>query len=168
MKRVIAFTLILALGFVSFVWAEPRTSSKSVMVSHKQAKIRNGPATSYLVLWRPRLYTPLEVLSKFTDEKGQLWYPIRDVEGDVGWIHNSTVIKKPSAIVIVNMANVRREGNSKAQVLFQAPKNYTFKILQNKKGWYKVEDPEGDKGWIPKKNVWTGRTPKPKKGPRLP
>jgi SH3-like domain-containing protein len=136
------------------------------MVNHPEAKIRNGPSTSYAVLWRPRMYTPLEVLATFSDERKQLWYIVRDAEGDVGWIHYSTVLKKPGAIVTAKTINVRKSPGSNTQVLYQAPKNYTFKILQTQKEWFKVEDPDGDKGWVPKKYVWTGQSPKVKKGAR--
>jgi len=168
MKKIAVLTFVIALGFVNIAQAKARTSSKAVMVTHKEAKVRSGPATSYQVLWRPRLYTPLEILANFIDEKGQAWYAVRDFVGDIGWIHNSAVKKKKSAIVVVKMADVRKTGNSGAQVLFQAPREYTFKVLNSKSGWYQVQDPEGDKGWIPNKSVWTGRTPNPKKGPRIP
>ncbi|MDH5543444.1 MAG: SH3 domain-containing protein [Nitrospinota bacterium] len=157
---------IFALVFVALLILSPvyvYAEAETVMVNHPEAKIRNGPATSYIVLWKPRLYTPLEVLAKFTDEVKQLWYIVRDVEGDVGWIHYSTVEKKVGAIVTANTTNVMKEPSGNSQVLFQAPKNYTFKVVQSNSKWYKVEDPDGDKGWVANPDVWTGRTPQVKK-----
>jgi len=158
------YTLAIVLSMTLFATASTAWAGDSVMVNHPEAKIRNGPATSYLVLWKPRMYTPLEVLATFNDERKQLWYIVRDSEGDVGWIHYSTVLKKPGAIVTAKAINVRKSPGSNTQVLYQAPKNYTFKILQTEKEWFKVEDPDGDKGWVPKNNVWTGQSPRVKNG----
>ncbi|MEE8483644.1 MAG: SH3 domain-containing protein [Nitrospinota bacterium] len=145
MKKVAAFAVLVLFGISTMAFAE------TLMTNHKDAKIRNGPDTKYTVLWQPRLYTPLELLAKFNK-----WYAVRDFEGDVGWIHESTVLKKPAAIVRGDVLNVRKEPNMKARILYKAPKNYTFKVLQQKKGWLRVEDPDGDKGWVSKKGVWTG------------
>lgn len=142
------FVLLALLGAASFAWAEP------IMVNNKDARIRNGPGTSYTILWKPRLYTPLEVLASYGH-----WYAVRDVEGDVGWIHDSVSLKKPSAIVTNEYVNVRKSPNTKSRVLFEAPRNYTFKIIGKKGEWYKIEDHEGDKGWVSGKYVWKGEKP---------
>ncbi len=164
MKRIAVFALVLVFGLLSTATTILAASKKSVMVTHKEAKVRNGPATTYKILWRPRMYTPFEIMANFKDVKGQKWFIVRDHEGDIGWIHNSVVSEKVGAIVTVKIADVSKRADSKSQALFQAPKNYTFKVLKEQKGWYKVQDPEGDKGWIKSKNVWTGRSAKPKKG----
>lgn len=143
--------LTAALAFVagtSAAFAEP------IMVNHKEAKIRNGPATSYTVLWNPRLYTPVEVLARYKD-----WSAVRDVEGDVGWIHDSAVAKNAAAIVTDSLVNVYESADAKSRVVYQAPKNYTFKIEEKKGEWFRVTDPDNDAGWITAKGVWTGGEP---------
>ncbi|GMT42963.1 MAG: hypothetical protein IEMM0002_1374 [bacterium] len=145
MIKLKVFIALLVLTAASSAWAE------SVMVNHKDAKIRNGPGTDYTILWKPRLYTPMELLAPYGH-----WYAVRDVEGDVGWIHDSVSLKKPAAIVTSEYVNVRKSPSTKSRILFQAPKNYTFKIIGTKNGWYKIADPDGDKGWVSKKHVWDG------------
>lgn len=145
MIRLLTLTGLLIISIATAAYAE------TIMVNNKEAKIRNGPGTKYSILWKPRLYTPLEVLAKY-----KRWYAVRDVERDVGWIHDSVAIKKAAAIVTMELLNVRKTPKPKGTIVYQAPKNYTFKILQTKKGWFKVEDPDGDKGWVSKKGVWTG------------
>jgi SH3-like domain-containing protein len=166
MKRIAVVILFVVLVFIST--AEAAGKTKSLMVNDKRAKVRSGPATAYSILWKPRIYTPFEILAEYKDENSRLWYIVRDVEGDIGWIYNATVIKKPGAIVVVKMVDIREKGSSKAKVVYRAPKNYTFKVLQESKGWYKVEDPDGDKGWVRKKDVWTGATPHSKKRSQKP
>ena len=153
MKKAFVLALLITVCTIS------AASAEAIMANHKEAKIRNGPGTDYIVLWRPRLYTPLEVLAKYKD-----WYAVRDSEADVGWIHKSGVAKSKAAIIIGKYLNVRNEPNLDARILFQAPKNYTFKVMETKGEWYKVKDPEGDEGWIFRKGVWDGTTtPKMKK-----
>jgi SH3-like domain-containing protein len=144
-------TLFLFLALTNSAIAE------QVMVSNKEAKIRNGPGKNYTIIWKPRLYTPLDVLAKFSD-----WYAVRDVEKDVGWVHTGNVSKNRAAIVIDKIIDVREIPNLKARVVYQAPKNYTFKILDDKGEWYKIVDTDGESGFIQKKGVWTGSGGEPK------
>ncbi len=125
--------------------------AESIMANHKESKIRSGPATSYPVLWRPRLFTPFEVLAKY-----ESWYAVRDVEGDVGWIHDSGVGKDNAAIVTAKIINVYESADTNSRIIYQAPKNYTFKVEESKDGWLKVLDPDNETGWIADKGVWKG------------
>ncbi len=147
MKTARIFAALFVLLVSATAWAE------EAMINNKEAKIRNGPGTNYTVLWKPRMYTPLEVLAKHGD-----WCAVRDVEGDVGWIHDSVLAKEPAAIVTDAMLNVHESADSNSRILYQAPKGYTLKALEDKGGWLKVVDPDGESGWISKKGIWTGTT----------
>jgi SH3-like domain-containing protein len=147
--------LFVAVMVLLLAAAEAR--AEEVMINNKDAKVRNGPGTTYTVLWKPRLYTPMEVLAKHAD-----WYAVRDVEGDVGWVHDSVVSKDAAAIVTASMADVHESAESGSRVAYQAPKNYTFKVTETKGAWIKVVDPDGDDGWIAQKSVWIGAAAEPK------
>lgn len=133
------------------VFLSSAARAESVMASNKESKIRSGPATHYTVLWRPRLYTPFEVLAKY-----ETWYAVRDVEGDVGWIHDSGASKDNAAIVTADVINVHESADANSRILYQAPKNYTFKVEESKEGWLKVLDPDNETGWIADKGIWKG------------
>ncbi len=143
--RIVGYALALLLLLSSAAFAD------SVMINHKEAKIRSGPGTTYTVLWRPRLYTPFEVLAKY-----ERWYAVRDVEGDVGWIHDSVTTKDAAAIVTGDLINVYESADTNSRILYQAPRNYTFKVKDKKGGWLHVVDPDNDEGWIAAKEVWAG------------
>ena len=159
MMRSAILTALFIIGIASSAFA----AGETVMINHPKAKIRNGPATGYSILWKPRMYTPMEVLTTWKDEKGAKWYIVRDVEGDVGWTHYSGVAESVGAIVITKITSVRKEPNATAQELYKAPRNYTFSVIDSKAGWYKVKDPDGETGWVKNPDVWTGRTPRVKK-----
>lgn len=146
------FRLLAVLAILGAYAAAAR--AESVMINHKEAKVRNGPGTSYTVLWHPNMFTPMELLAKYKD-----WYAVRDVEGDVGWIHDSVVDKSGAAIVTESIVDVHESADSKSRILFKAPKNYTFKVEEKKSDWVHVTDPDGDKGWVAAKGVWTGGEP---------
>ncbi|PIE58571.1 MAG: hypothetical protein CSA33_02620 [Desulfobulbus propionicus] len=44
--------------------------------------------------------------------------------------------------------NMRSGPGEKYEIIFQLPKGYPVKVLSQRDQWYKVEDYEGDKGWI--------------------
>lgn len=143
MKRILV--LLPLLVFSSQAWGE------EIMVNNADAKIRNGPGKTYTILWKPRLYTPFEVLAKWTD-----WYAVRDVENDVGWVHAGSVSKDEGAIVTESIIDVHESADKKSRVVYQAPKNFTFKISEKQEGWLKVSDTDNESGWIEAKGVWTG------------
>jgi SH3-like domain-containing protein len=143
MKKILVLLALFA--FSASAWAE------EMMVNVKDAKIRSGPGKTYPVLWKPHLYTPLEILAKYHD-----WYAVMDVARDVGWVHDESVSKDKGAIVVEKIIDVRESADSKSRVLYQAPKDFTFKISEEEENWVKVTDSEGDSGWIQKKAVWTG------------
>ena len=142
---------IAAYAFAFMIFLASAARAESVMVNNKESKIRSGPGTHYAVLWRPRMYTPFEVLAKY-----DTWYAVRDVEGDVGWIHDSGIGKDGAAIVTGALINVHESADANSRVLYQAPKNYTFKISESKEGWLKVTDPDDESGWIADKGIWKG------------
>ncbi len=149
---------IASYAFAFMVFLASAAHAESVMVNNKESKIRSGPATGYTVLWRPRMYTPFEVLAKY-----ETWYAVRDVEGDVGWIHDSGIGKDAAAIVTAEIISVYESADTNSRVLYQAPKNYTFKIAESKEGWHKVLDPDGETGWIADKGIWKGEKQAEKK-----
>ncbi len=44
--------------------------------------------------------------------------------------------------------NLRSGPDTKYEVIYQLPQNYPLKVLSKKGKWIKIEDYEGDKGWI--------------------
>lgn len=127
-------------------WAE------LIYVEGEWGRIRSGPGTEYQILWEAPRYTPLEYLAKYQD-----WYAVRDHEGDVGWVHEQVVGKGQAAIVTNPTANVRKGPSTDNPIVFKVEQNYLFKVLETKGPWYKVQDTEGDTGWIYNSLVWVSK-----------
>ena len=127
-------------------WAEP------LYTNIESSRFRSGPGSSYKILWTSEKYTPLEYLAKYKD-----WYVVRDYEGDVAWVHKVAVEKGLAAIVTKKKANVRNKPSTSSDIVFTVEKGYPFKVVETKGSWYKVEDSQGDTGWVLDQLVWVSR-----------
>jgi len=143
MKRIALFVGILIL------LSAAQATAKRLAVSVGKANVRSDPGTNFDILWSVPKYYPVDVINK----KGQ-WYQTRDFEGDEGWIHGSLLEKIPAVTVKRTLVNVREGPGTTSRVLFQAEKGVSFKRLAKKGGWFKVQHPDGEIGWIHQSLVW--------------
>ena len=132
----------------AFVWGSPCNAGR-LSVGVQKANVRKGPGTEYPILWSVGKYYPADII-KTTGN----WYQIKDFEGDVGWMHKSLLGKNPAVIVKARLANVRKGPGKNHSVLFRAEKGVTFKLLQKKDSWLRVQHADGEIGWIYRKLVW--------------
>ncbi len=147
MYRVMIHLIIPAI-LVSFL----ATSVSALCVNASVANLRNGPGTKYKKTWEVFKYMPLKKIGK----KGK-WYRVRDVDGDIHWIHRDLVTTKfKCAVVKADTANIRTGPGKryKKTELSPAIRYDTFKVLKFKGKWVRVVDEFGDKGWIFRKLLW--------------
>jgi SH3-like domain-containing protein len=143
MKKTLIFTLLVIVLFVG------PASAKRLSVAVARANGRSGPGTNHETLWSVGKYYPVDIIK--TSGK---WHQIRDFEGDMGWVHGSLLKKIPAVIVKGNIVNVREGPGTNSKVLFQAEKGVSFKLLERKKKWLKVQHADGDVGWVHKSLAW--------------
>jgi SH3-like domain-containing protein len=113
--------------------------------------MRAGPGLRFPVRW---VYTqkglPIEVTQEF-----DTWRKIRDADGDEGWVHQSLLSGKRTAII---------QGEQKSVPLYRKPDVEARKVAMLEKGvivplescqinWCEVEI-QGFDGWIEKKLLW--------------
>lgn len=143
MKKTLIFMLLFILLFVG------TASAKKLSVAVDRANVRSGPGTNHETLWSVGKYYPVDIIKT----SGQ-WHQIRDFEGDMGWMHQSLLKKIPTVIVKGNIVNVREGPGTSSKVLFQAEKGVSFKVLERKEKWLKVQHADGDIGWVHKSLAW--------------
>ena len=147
MKRLL--TCILSLTIL-LVFSGASASALCVNVS--EANLRAGPGSNQEKTWTVFKYMPFSKLSS----KGN-WFKVKDVDGDVHWIYNKLVTNKyKCAVVKTETVNVRSGPgtNYKKNILSPSPKYSSFKVIDTKGPWVKVEDEYGDAGWIHKNLLW--------------
>lgn len=143
--RLLMTTFLLCLTCAATVsWGNERCA-----VSASIANIRQGPGTSYDILWRVEKYYPVIV----KERKGD-WVKFEDFEKDQGWIHESLLNSTQTVVVKENNCNVREGPGTNYPVLFKAQKGVPFKALETKDNWVRIKHADGDTGWIYKPLVW--------------
>jgi len=151
MRRSLLRTVGAALTFTAFL-AIPAQGAEKIYVKGEKARLRAGPGVNYQVLWESPKLTPLEYLAKY----GQ-WYAVRDHEGDVAWVHEEVIGSGMTAIVVKKKANIRKGPGTNNPIAFSVEKGYLFKVIGQEKGWYQVQDQEGDKGWVIGQLIWVSK-----------
>jgi SH3-like domain-containing protein len=85
------------------------------------------------------------------------WYAVKDVDGDVNWIHKKLVTSRyRCAVVKTEEVNVRTgPGTSYSKCFFSpAKKYYSYRVLKRKGMWVKVRDESNNTGWIHRSYLW--------------
>ncbi|MFA6584332.1 MAG: SH3 domain-containing protein [Elusimicrobiaceae bacterium] len=118
-------------------------------VKTSKANIRSQPGADAEIVWTAWKFTPLEILER----KGK-WAHVRDFANYTGWIHTSVLVKTPTVTVKAKVANLRSGPGSDKDVVWEVDKEFSFKVLGKKNGWYNVTDENGTEGWISKGLLW--------------
>jgi SH3-like domain-containing protein len=127
-------------------------NAQALCVKVPVANLRAGPGTEYKKTWEVYKYMPFKKITQ-TDK----WIKVQDVDGDTHWISEILITTEfQCAVVTGKKINVRKDPSTAAEksILSPAEKYFTYKCLEKKGKWVKIEDFEGDVGWIHSKFVW--------------
>ncbi len=130
----------------------PQSNAEALCISNKKANLRQGPGTHYEKLWQVFKYMPFKEMKK----KGN-WYRVKDLDGDIYWVHRKLITKKYQCAVIKNnKTNLRKGPGTKYDLLSWSPvdKYFSMRVLQIKGKWVRVEDGVGDQGWVFRSLIW--------------
>jgi SH3-like domain-containing protein len=154
-KKILMFLMkdfVISCFFLFMLLIPVQVSALCVKVS--TANLRSGPGTNYEKMWQVYKYMPLRKVG--TSVAGD-WFAVEDVDGDVTWIYQSLVTSKyKCATVKSRIVNVRTGPGTKYRKKFPEPAQQyeSFKVLQIKRPWVKVQDTWGNVGWIHKSYLW--------------
>ena len=139
-----AVILVLVLAVPSVAWG--------LCVNEEKANLRKGPSMKHPKTWEVIRYTPLKRLGK---QGG--WYHVEDLDGQKHWVREDLVTSSfACAAVKTEFANLRKGPGTNwpsAQVP-RGEKYLSFRILQTKGRWLRLEDVEGDIVWAARENFW--------------
>lgn len=123
-------------------------------VKAEKAVLRDGPGTNYAIRWEAYKYMPFVKVG--TSVSGE-WYAVKDIDGDVAWIHKKLLTSRyRCAVVKRDEVNVRTGPGTRYSKSSMSPaqKYYSFKIIKKGKSWVKVQDEWGNRGWIYRNYLW--------------
>lgn len=127
-------------------------------VSLKPARvnIRVGPGRDYAVSW---LYTksglPVEIIQEYDN-----WRRIRDVDGTEGWVYQSLLAGKRTAIIAPwqrgkseNLIDLYASASDTARIVARAEAGVIGNIRECTGKWCQIET-QGTRGWIKQALIW--------------
>lgn len=153
LARLLPILLIFA---VPALVGAPRASAESglevprfVALRSGEVNVRTGPGQRYPILWVfQRRYLPVEIIAEF-----DTWRRVRDREGAVGWVHQSTLTGRRSVIVTGPTRTLKRRPEPAAPPVAQAEAGVIAHLLECAGGWCRV-DAGGYKGWLKRAEIW--------------
>jgi uncharacterized protein YgiM (DUF1202 family) len=142
--KIVGFITLLLFLSSAFALANERRC-----INKDNVNVRSGPGTDYDIKWKVEKYYPIIILKKQGD-----WYQFEDFEKDREWIHGTLLGKDNAVITIKNDCNIRSGPGTEYEIVLKAERGVPFKVLGEKKSWYKVKHADGEQGWIHKTLVW--------------
>ncbi len=126
-----------------------KQAEKYVCVTAARANLRAAPATDGRVNWVVYKYMPLVLV-----EKKEQWLHVRDVDGDLHWVHSSLISENESCVTVVSdLANVRRGAGTNFKKWFAVKRYTSFRKTGEEKLWVRVEY-EGEVMWLYHTLIW--------------
>jgi SH3-like domain-containing protein len=121
-----------------------------VSIKVDEAYMREGPSDMHRVKWiYQRKGLPLEVIATF-----DVWRRVRDMDGEVGWMHMALLTRDRTAVVTGGPgAEVYARDDTTAEVVAQAAPGAIGRLLGCGKLACEVEF-AGAEGWIARARLW--------------
>ncbi|CAN5309243.1 SH3 domain-containing protein [soil metagenome] len=118
-----------------------------------RVNVRVGPGEDYNVAWiftRPGL--PIEVIQEY-----DTWRRVRDSDGAVGWVFNSLLSGKRTAVVSPWAGSeplpIRSSAAPEGAITAYLQPGVMGTINKCRSGWCRIAG-EGYAGWIPEEQLW--------------
>lgn len=117
--------------------------------SHK-VFVRTGPGKKYPIKWVfQRKGLPVEIILEY-----ETWRKIRDVDGEEGWVHQSLLSGRRTAIVNGNAPlHLKVKGRADSSVLAAFEPGFVLLVDECKPPFCKVEGANYT-GWVEQSRLW--------------
>jgi len=121
-----------------------------VSIKVDEAYMREGPSDMHRVKWiYRRKGLPLEVIATF-----DVWRRVRDMDGEVGWMHMALLTRDRTAVVTTGPgAEVHARDDTTSQVVAQAQAGAIGRLLGCSMLACEIEF-AGAEGWIARARLW--------------
>lgn len=152
MARVRAGLLILCLP-MGMALPAPATAqtevSRFASLRAERVNVRSGPGTRYPISWVfVRRGLPVEITAEF-----EFWRKIRDRDGAEGWIHQSLISGRRTALVAGALRPLRDDASASSSIVLYAEPGVQGDVLSCRDSWCEIRI-AGQVGWMPKAHLW--------------
>lgn len=120
-----------------------------VSLKGSEGNARRGPGLTHRIDWVfTRAGMPLKVTAEYEN-----WRRVEDQEGAGGWVHYSLLSGVRTALIILDMAEIRDAPRDSATVVAQAEYGVIGRIQECTLDWCRVAL-EGQRGWVRRTSIW--------------
>lgn len=142
----------LILFFASKIQADDKKLfiPRFVSIKANEVNVRSGPTTKSTIKWVfVKKGEPVEVIAEH-----QQWRQVRDVEGEIGWIHSS-VLSRKRAVIITSKKEVELKKSIKPDSKLIARLGYKLRCwLKKCESDYCKISCKNYVGWVPNTVIW--------------
>jgi SH3-like domain-containing protein len=129
-----------------------RPVPRFVSLRSDDVNVRTGPGLRYPVdfVYRRR-HLPVEVVAEW-----DTWRKVRDWEGAIGWVHQSTLSSSRYALILApagQLRTLKREPADGAAAVARAEPMVLGQVLECRPHWCRL-DVQGNRGWLPRADLW--------------
>ena len=150
-----AIGLVLAIG-LALAGGPARAAGESslpvprfVSLRSDEVNVRTGPGVRYPIDWVfTRKTLPVQVTAEV-----ETWRKIRAVDGTEGWVHQSMLTGRRTAMVMGETRTLRKKPSPDAAPVAILEPGVIGHLLECKDAWCRL-DVAGNKGWLPRDNFW--------------
>ncbi len=157
LRRAIAAALAAAFAVTALAeWQSARADDLPRFLSLKSdlVNLRVGPGRRYPIDWvYKRRGLPLLVIAKF-----EQWRRVRDHEGTRGWVHQSLLSQRRTALTVGGTQTIRTSPSGNAPAILRAEAGIVAELLDCEGNWCRVSLAD-ETGWIPRDGLWGAAPP---------
>ena len=149
-RSVVGPALALALAGAVAHAAEPGAGlPRFASLRAGEVNVRTGPGVRYPVEWVfVYRHMPVEIVAEF-----DTWRQVRDWQGTKGWVHQSMLSGRRTAIVTAGRRAIRVEPTREARVVAEIEERVVGRLLECRPLWCRIEI-AGLRGWIRRAVIW--------------
>ncbi len=124
-----------------------------VSLKSNAVNVRKGPGKNYGIAWRfVRAGLPVEIIQEF-----ETWRKVRDSDGAEGWIHQSLLSGRRTAIVAPwakgERFNAHADASETARVTAILESGVVTDVVRCREGWCDVRG-DNYEGWVEQNSLW--------------
>ena len=120
-----------------------------VSLRSDEVNVRTGPGVRYPIDW---VFTRKTLPVQITAEV-ETWRKIRAVDGTEGWVHQSMLTGRRTALITGEIRTVRQKNATDAPPVAMVEPGVIAQLLECREAWCRIEV-SGQKGWLKRDEFW--------------
>ena len=120
-----------------------------VSLRSDEVNVRTGPGVRYPIDW---VFTRKTMPVQITAEV-ETWRKIRAVDGTEGWVHQSMLTGRRTALITGEVRTVRQKNAADAPPVAMVEPGVIAQLLECREAWCRIEV-SGQKGWLQRDEFW--------------